>query len=304
MHISAQIIGTAVGLTKAGAGTLALSGANSYTGTTTISTGTLQLGNGGTTGSLSTSSAIVDNANFTINRSNAVTQGTDFSGAPITGAAGSFTQAGSGTTTLNAANTYGGGTTVNAGTLLVNNTTGSGTGTGNVTVNSSGTLGGTGTISGSVTVNSGGNLSPGNSPGILNTGSVTLNATSNFKIDINGTTVGTQYDQLNVAGIVTLNGGNLMITVGGPLLRGEMFTIINNDSTDAVVGTFAGLAEGATFDQSGQRFTISYVGGSGNDVVLAVAPEPSTWIGGALAVAALAYLQRRRLAGLLKRKLA
>ena len=63
-------------------------------------------------------------------------------------------------------------------------------------------------------------------------------------------------------------------------------------------------AEGATFDQSGQRFTISYVGGSGNDVVLAVAPEPSTWIGGALAVVALAYLQRRRLAGLLKRKLA
>jgi hypothetical protein len=193
---------------------------------------------------------------------------------------------------------------VNAGTLLVNNTTGSGTGTGNVTVNSSGTLGGTGTISGSVTVNSGGNLSPGNSPGILNTGAVTLNAGSNFKIDINGTTVGTQYDQLNVAGIVTLNGGNLMITVGGPLLRGEMFTIINNDSTEAVVGTFNGLTEGSTFTSGGEKFTITYVGGTGNDVVLAVAPEPSTWIGGALAVAALAYLQRRRLAGLLKRKLA
>jgi hypothetical protein len=171
-------------------------------------------------------------------------------------------------------------------------------------VNNGGTLGGTGTIGGAITVNSGGNLHPGNSPGILNTGSVTLAATSNFRVDINGTTVGTQYSQLNVTGTIDITGSNLVITVGGTLVRGETFTIINNDLADAVVGTFAGLAEGATFDQSGQRFTISYVGGSGNDVVLAVAPEPSTWIGGALAVAALAYLQRRRLAGLLKRKLA
>jgi len=108
----------AISLTKAGSGTQALTGANSYTGKTTISAGTLQIGDGGATGSLSTSSAITNNGNFTINRNNAVTQGTDFSGAAITGS-GSLTQAGTGTTTLTGANTYSGGTMVRGGTLKV-----------------------------------------------------------------------------------------------------------------------------------------------------------------------------------------
>ncbi|MEI8045049.1 MAG: autotransporter-associated beta strand repeat-containing protein, partial [Verrucomicrobiota bacterium] len=84
-------------LTKTTSGTVTLTGNNTYQGATTISAGTLQLGNGNSTGSLSTSSAIVNNANLTINRSNAVAQGTDFSAAAITGN-GSFTQAGTGTT--------------------------------------------------------------------------------------------------------------------------------------------------------------------------------------------------------------
>ena len=39
-------------LTQAGTGTMTLTGANTYTGGTTISAGTLQIGNGGTTGTL------------------------------------------------------------------------------------------------------------------------------------------------------------------------------------------------------------------------------------------------------------
>jgi fibronectin-binding autotransporter adhesin len=90
----------AFGLTKLGNGTLVLTAANTYTGATTISAGTLQLGDGGATGTLSTSSTIVDdsayqfnkdNLNsdittpgaFVIDRSNTVTQGIDFSGNGI-----------------------------------------------------------------------------------------------------------------------------------------------------------------------------------------------------------------------------
>jgi autotransporter-associated beta strand protein len=217
-------------------------------------------------------------------------------GGQFGGTGGSLTKIGTRTLALTGANTYTGGTTVNAGTLLVNNTTGSGTGTGNVTVNNSGTtLGGTGMISGNVTVNAGANLHPGTSPGILNTGSVTLASTSNFLVDINGPTVGTQYSQLNVTGTVTLSGTcNLVVHVGGPLNLNDTFTIVT--STGGVSGLFA---QGSSVTGSnGDVFSIDY---TSNDVVLTATtvvavPEPSTWIGGALACAFLAYTQRRRFA--------
>jgi fibronectin-binding autotransporter adhesin len=79
---------------------------------------------------------------------------------------------GTGTWQLLGANTYTGGTTVNGGTLLVSNATGSGTGTAAVTVNNLNTrLGGTGTISGAVTVNTGGLIGAGNLNGV---GTLTL----------------------------------------------------------------------------------------------------------------------------------
>jgi autotransporter-associated beta strand protein len=114
----------ALNLVKIGAGTQTLTGANNYTGTTTISAGTLQLGSGGTSGSLSASSAITDNGTLSFNRSNAIVQGTDFASA-ISGT-GAVTQVGSGVTTFSgaSANTYSGLTTVSAGTLALNMTPG------------------------------------------------------------------------------------------------------------------------------------------------------------------------------------
>ena len=119
---SGVIANGAMTVTKSGLGTQVLSGANTYTGNTTITQGTLQIGNGGTTGNLSASSAISNNGTLAINRSTAMTQGTDF--AAITGS-GALTQAGTGTTTLTANNTYTGATTVSAGTLQLNRSTGS-----------------------------------------------------------------------------------------------------------------------------------------------------------------------------------
>ncbi len=79
---------TALNVALTGNGSQTLTGSNTYTGATTITSGILQLGNDGTTGSLAAGSAIVDNGTLAINRSNAVTQGTDFSSAAITGSGG------------------------------------------------------------------------------------------------------------------------------------------------------------------------------------------------------------------------
>jgi len=116
--ISGSAIAGSAGLAKNGPGALTLSGENAYTGATTINDGTLQLGDGGETGSLSINSAIsvASGATLSINRNNTVTQGTQFSSAVITGAGG-FIQAGPGTTILNTTNNYTGDTAINGGVL-------------------------------------------------------------------------------------------------------------------------------------------------------------------------------------------
>jgi hypothetical protein len=59
----------------------------------------------------------------------------------------------------------------------------------------------------------------------------------------------------------------------------SVFTLIDNDGTDPVIGTFNGLPEGATVTVGPASYTISYVGGSGNDVVLvAQGPNPQYFL--------------------------
>jgi autotransporter-associated beta strand protein/T5SS/PEP-CTERM-associated repeat protein len=96
-------------LSKAGPGTLILTGNNTYTGGTTITGGTLQLGDGGTSGSIVGN--VTNDGTFAVNRSDTLAFGGVISGT------GAFQQNGAGTTILTAANTYTGATTVNAGTL-------------------------------------------------------------------------------------------------------------------------------------------------------------------------------------------
>ena len=146
-----------------------------------------------------------------------------------------------------------------------------GTGTDAWTV-SGGTLGGTATI-GSVAM-VGGTVAPGQSAGILSTSAFELAATATFAVEIGGTNSGTGHDQISTVGLVTF-GGTLAPTLinGFSPVPGTEFVIIANDGVDAVIDTFAGLAEGALFTAGGSSWRISYTGGDGNDVSL-TAIEP------------------------------
>ena len=119
------------------------------------------------------------------------------------------TKIGSGTFTLTGTNAYSGGTIVSNGTLLVNNTGGSATGTGAVTVVNGATLSGSGIIGGPVTVN--GTLTPGNGVGTL--------AISNSLV-VNGGAVlqyalGTNSDLTVVSSNLTLGGTLDVVDAGG-----------------------------------------------------------------------------------------
>ena len=224
-------------------------------------------------------------ANIALNSSqpwNIATGATMTVSGVVSGNGGLTMATGGGTLALSGANTYSGATTINAGTLLVNNTNGSGTGTGAVTVAAGGTLGGTGTISGAVTVASGtpgGGVSPGVSAaatGTLKTSNVTFaNNTCAFTVYLDGTTAGTQYDQLQSSGTVNLNSCTLNASLGGgytPAL-GDTLTII---TAATLSGTFNGLVDSAALSVSGYKFTISY---PANKVVLTCAAGNYTWNG-------------------------
>ena len=140
-------------------------------------------------------------------------------------------------------------------------------------VNKQGVLKGTGKLM-STKIEDGGTIAPGNSPGTLSTGNLEFEKGGIYEFEIAGDEAG-QYDQINVTGTVKLGDGTLKPVILGEFTpgQGKSYTIINNDGTDAVEGTFFGLAEGATVSVGEKGyFTISYKGGDGNDVVLTTIP--------------------------------
>ena len=208
-------------LIQAGPGSLILSATNTYGGGTTISAGTLQISTGGSLGG----GNITNNAALVFNSSGNNTVGSSISGS------GSLTLSGSGTLTLTGNNSFSGGTTISNSTLLVNNTVGSGTGSGAVTVFSGGKLGGSGAIAGPVTINTGGTVNPGNGIGTL---TVSNDFTANPGAIFNYA-LGANSNRTVVSGNLNLS-GTLNLTDGGGLGNGTytLFTYASN----LVVGNF------------------------------------------------------------------
>jgi autotransporter-associated beta strand protein len=202
-NFAGTIAGTGGALSLSNA-SVVLTGTNTYTGGTTIdSASTLQLGNGGTGGSILGN--VVDNGTFIIDRSNTYTFGGVISGT------GAFVQAGSGTTILTGISTYTGTTTVNAGTLEVD---GSIANSLSVTVNSGGTLSGTGIVDpATTTIMGGGTLAPGNAAnptGTLTiTGNLAFQAGALYLVQLGPSAA----SNVNVGGTATLTGAN--VQVGG-----------------------------------------------------------------------------------------
>jgi len=175
---------------------------------------------------------------------------------------------------------FSGPTTVNQTTLQVQSTL-----PGPVTVETSGNrtsvLSGTGTV-GDVIVND--RLVPGDvissavpQFGTLHTGNLTLRDTAQttFTIFAAGSS-----SALDVTGTVHV-GGQLILAPRPGYQRGpaDQFTLISNDGTDPVVGSFAGLPEGRSITVGSTLFRISYQGGDGNDVVATAAPGRAYAVG-------------------------
>lgn len=274
IRIQADISGTGVGvnLIKGNDGNAkfgaTFSGTNTYNGTTSINNSRLQLGEGGLTGSLNTASNITsaNDATLIFNRSNTVTQGTDFDGA-LDGVL-KVTQAGSGILILNGANTYSGVTTVNAGTLQL-------AGVGATTVIANGGL----------TINAGALAQyTGASTNMMGTGTVTVNSTGQF--DFNGKTdtigaitivatgaTGNTTPVINTAGGGNMNANGLNFTpVAGftsQINTGTgTLTLANNVNFTAATTGQARISGNLALGTAARTFTIALGTGTNHDLLV------------------------------------
>jgi autotransporter-associated beta strand protein len=288
--------------------------------------------------------------NLTIGNSNAAYAGNtlnpSYSGnLSNTNGAASLTKVGSNTQTLSGVNTYSGATTISGGKLIIagtgsiNNTSGITIGAGEFVYNSTtpltqaisfsgagGALSGSGVIASALTVNAGNTLSPGNSPGVLSTGSQTWNGGGNYNwqvVDANGA-LGVGYDSVNITGGLDLSSLSLGNTFNinlwslsgtAPDTNGNAVNFLNTSSyswtlvstslgitgfasslftinTDAANGTsgFANMLGSGVFsvEMSGNDLNLVFTGSA--------IPEPSSYatLCGAIAlVGALVYRRRR-----------
>ncbi len=282
---------------------------------------TRTVGSDGTTGPVIFSGNMLLNGNAVLTA--AIGGNVTFSGqvGPTGFTSGGITKSGAGTVILTGNNGYTGGTTVGAGTLLVNNTTGSGTGANTVSVSSGTTLGGNGTISGATTLTTA-TLAAGGAAataGTLTFGAgLALNAGSIFDWDMQqvattdpgvpgagGTNAGA-YDKIVLSGpanSLTGSANNVFkIVLGSGKTFGDAFWDTNKTWTDVFTGSGATTSLASifsTFNANGSNLIDGFVAGEGTFTLngsstlnWTAVPEPSTALAGLLLGAGL--IRRRR----------
>jgi fibronectin-binding autotransporter adhesin len=310
-------------LTKAGNGTLVLTGTNTHAGGTSVSAGVLQIGDGGTSGSIT--GAVVNNSTLVFNRSDdiafagtisgtgdvqkrgagsltltgdnsysggtLIAQGTligsansfgvsqimnngalvidqprDASFANAINGSGSFTKRGAGHLNLTGTSALAGSTTIEAGKLSVNGSLAASV----LTVLSGGTLGGSGSVGG-IVANAGATVAPGNSIGTLNvSGNVSFASGSIYQVEVNAAG---QSDRIVASGTATLSGGTVeVLAENGNYAASTSYTILT--AAGGVTGSFSTVTSNLAFLTP----SLSY---GGTDVVLTVTRNQTLFLGAA-----------------------
>ncbi len=293
LTLSGVISGDALGLVKTGNGTLLLTADNAYTGATAVSTGVLQIGTGGASGSVAGAISVSSGATVRYNRS-----GSSVISSAISGG-GSVDFAGTGDTTLQTANTFSGSTTIAAGTLIVGhaqalqNSTLNYASTGGAIVIADPitalTLGGltgdrslplTNSIGTPIALTVGGNNgSTTYSASPLGTGvSFTKNGTGNLTLTGNHSYTGNTVvnggvlsiaagSTFNTAAASTSGGGTARITVSGGTLNASAASTISNVTAGLLVSGGTANFNGGLANETGSssgNITVSVTGGALN----------------------------------------